>query len=266
MIKYLLLILTVLNSLFCWSQCEWKAKLQDDLYQSDKLAQTIFENPDLVDSWKVISNGKTSLRSADNIISVDAFKKANPDIAYDAIQSAFESIKSSGSRRQAFLNTLKNCTNNSGLINSLNKYRLATINEIRDAVNKLRNEMSGSNQSGNLGFIEGDIPGYNLNDNTFTKFWQSVSKEVAELETHIFDAIEATGTNGTWKRITDSEYRMLNDLAEQLGAVRGQNYPDITGTLKIVSQNPYCESCQGVIKQFSEMFPNIEITLIDGIQ
>ncbi|MEO2051682.1 MAG: deaminase domain-containing protein [Allomuricauda sp.] len=36
--------------------------------------------------------------------------------------------------------------------------------------------------------------------------------------------------------------------------------------VKIVSENPYCASCQGVIQQFSEMFPNIEIKLIDGIR
>ena len=263
MIKYLLLILTVLNSLLCWSQCEWKAKLQDDLYQSDKLAQTIYENPDLVDSWKVISNGKTSLRSADNINSVDAFKKANPDIPYDAIQFAFESIKSSGTRRQTFINALKSCADNDKLVGSLKKSRLASIEEIKEALNKMRDYKSGKPQSGNLGYLEGTVSGTSIDD---TKFWRSVSKEEAQLETHIFDAIDATGSNGTWKRITDSEYRMLNDLAKRLGGVKGQVKESITGSLKIVSENPYCKSCQGVIQQFSNMFPNIEITLIDGVK
>lgn len=121
-------------------------------------------------------------------------------------------------------------------------------------------------QTGNLGFLEGDIPGYNLNSSTFTSFWESVSEQAAQLENHIFDAIEATGSSGTWLRITDSEFRMLNDLAEQLGGVKNQAFPITTGSVKIVSQNPYCASCQGVIQQFSDMFPNIEITLIDGIK
>ena len=88
----------------------------------------------------------------------------------------------------------------------------------------------------------------------------------ARKEIHIFDAIEATGSSGTWKRITDSEYHMLNDLAKKLGGVKGQVNDKITGTLKIVSENPYCTSCQGVIQQFSDMFPNIEITLIDEVR
>ena len=86
------------------------------------------------------------------------------------------------------------------------------------------------------------------------------------METHIFDAIDATGSSGTWKRITDSEYRMLNDLAKRLGGVKGQVKESVTGSLKIVSENPYCTSCQGIIQQFSDMFPNVEITLIDGVK
>ena len=95
--------------------------------------------------------------------------------------------------------------------------------------------------------------------------WRSGS--VLEGEPQIFDAIEVQGANGgSWLRNTDSEYKMLNDLAEKLGGVKGQVKSDITGTLKIVSENPYCTSCQGVIQQFSEMFPNIEIKLIDGVR
>ncbi|MBW8241187.1 hypothetical protein K1F50_00145 [Muricauda oceani] len=96
--------------------------------------------------------------------------------------------------------------------------------------------------------------------------WESVSIEDAELETHIFDAVESVGVSGSWVRITDSEYRMLNDLAKKLGGVKNQVNDKIEGTLKIVSENPYCTSCQGVIQQFSEMFPNIEIKLIDGVR
>ncbi|MFK8288264.1 deaminase domain-containing protein [Capnocytophaga canimorsus] len=36
--------------------------------------------------------------------------------------------------------------------------------------------------------------------------------------------------------------------------------------MKIVSENPYCTSCQGVIQQFNTMFPNVKIILIDGVK
>ena len=52
----------------------------------------------------------------------------------------------------------------------------------------------------------------------------------------------------------------------RLQGVSGEVIEDVTGSLKIVSENPYCASCQGVIQQFSDMFPNIEITLIDGVK
>jgi hypothetical protein len=242
---------------------ELKGKFLEDLIVMKEDIAKFIENPDLVDAWKVVSNGKASLRSLDNINAIDAFKKANPNITDQALQAAFESIKSSGSRRQAFVDALKSCTDNTSLIGSLKKSRLASIEEIRDALNKMRNYKTGKPQVGNLGYLEGDIPNAIIDKN---KFWESVSKAEAQLETHIFDAIEATGSSGSWVRITDSEYRMLNDLAKKLKGVKGQVNDKITGTLKIVSENPYCTSCQGVIQQFSNMFPNIEITLIDGVK
>jgi hypothetical protein len=83
----------------------------------------------------------------------------------------------------------------------------------------------------------------------------------------IFDAVDVGG----WERYTDSEYKMLNQLAKDLGATPGVPIADqvksgITGSIKIVSEKPYCASCQGVIHQFNQMFPEVEITLIDGVR
>lgn len=219
------------------------------------------QGTELVESWKILSNGSTSLKSIDNINAVHAFRAANPQIADDAIQAALDGLKAS--RKQPFINALGSCADNKNLIGSLKKSKLASVDEIKDALNKMRDYKTGKPQSGNLGYLEDNIPGVTLDK---SKMWESVSLDRARNETHIFDAIEATGSSGTWLRITDSEYRMLNDLAKKLGGVKGKSFPDITGTLKIVSENPYCTSCQGVIQQFSDMFPNIEIKLIDGIR
>ncbi len=62
---------------------------------------------------------------------------------------------------------------------------------------------------------------------------------------------------------------MLNQLALYLGAplgVQGYKNLNISGSLKVVTERPYCPSCQGVIQQFNDMFPNVEITLIDGVR
>lgn len=75
-----------------------------------------------------------------------------------------------------------------------------------------------------------------------------------------------TGVKGLGQQWTDSEYKMLNKLAKNLGTLKGDRNINITGELKIISENPYCESCTGIIQQFNEMFPNIKLILIDGIK
>ncbi|MFJ1352721.1 deaminase domain-containing protein [Capnocytophaga canimorsus] len=59
---------------------------------------------------------------------------------------------------------------------------------------------------------------------------------------------------------------MVNKLSKDLKAEKGKIYTHITGEIKIVSENPYCASCQGVIQQFNEMFPNVKLILIDGVK
>lgn len=122
---------------------------------------------------------------------------------------------------------------------------------------------------GNYGYLEGDVfkvdgSKLDLLDNGKTKMWRSSNPTVDDPQ--IFKAIEVTGDNGkTWLRNSDSEYKMLNKLAERLGAKRSTDiFPDVRGNMKVISENPYCKSCQGVLQQFNEMFPNLKLTLIDG--
>jgi hypothetical protein len=57
---------------------------------------------------------------------------------------------------------------------------------------------------------------------------------------------------------------MLNKLANDLGGTKGAVKLTITGEFKIISENPYCASCTGIIQQFHDMYPNIKLILIDG--
>ncbi len=260
--KILLQLLVLLTFSFVQAQCPLE-NLADGLVDASNEFKSLVNTNEGFDAYRTLSKGKKSLRKIENIRIINNFIKNYSTETYENIKNAFESIKSSGTRRQAFIDALKSCTDNTNLIGSLKKSRLASVDEIKGALNKMRDYKTGKSQVGNLGYLEGDIPNITIDQN---KMWTSVSKAEAQLETHIFDAIEATGSTGTWKRITDSEYRMLNDLAKRLDGVKGQVNNKITGTLKIVSENPYCTSCQGVIQQFSDMFPNIEITLIDGVR
>lgn len=137
----------------------------------------------------------------------------------------------------------------------------ANADEILEATNRIKNyRTTGNLTGGNYGYLEGTVNNA-IVDN---KFWRSVSTNDALNEIHIFDAIEAQGASGNWLRITDSEYRMLNKLASDLGGVKGVKYPNITGELKIISENPYCASCTGIIQQFHDMYPKIKLILVDG--
>lgn len=99
------------------------------------------------------------------------------------------------------------------------------------------------------------------------RIWRSTSVGNTLNEPKIFTATEVKGSNGrTWLRDVDSEYRMLNNLVHELGAKPGHVYPQVRGNLTIVSEHPYCSSCSNVIQQFQTMFPNIKLTLINGVK
>jgi len=62
----------------------------------------------------------------------------------------------------------------------------------------------------------------------------------------------ATGSN---TRISDSEYKILNYLANQLG----RSSPDVRGSVWIHSELPVCSSCNSIIRQFEAAFPNVDV-------
>jgi hypothetical protein len=130
---------------------------------------------------------------------------------------------------------------------------------------------------GNYGYLEGKIEniGAGIDKKALdvdNKFWRSGSlvKETKEMtkkrqDAQLFNHKKAPNQQGKLtERDLDAEYQMLHQLALDLGAVKNGKYPEITGTLKIVSENPYCASCYGVINQFQDMFPEIKLILIDA--
>jgi len=165
-----------------------------------------------------------------------------------------------GDYTDEFLNGIKNATEDLSHLGG----RSALPDEIADGVNRIKAHRNsvGSPNAGNYGYLEGNVNGSSVDN----KMWRSGEAD-PEVEPQIFDAIEVEGSGGnSWLRNTDSEYKMLNQLADDLGGVSGNTYPNISGSLKIVSERPYCPSCQGVIQQFHEMFPNIDLILVDGVR
>jgi hypothetical protein len=54
----------------------------------------------------------------------------------------------------------------------------------------------------------------------------------------------------------DAEYKILEELA-----YRYQNTPYITGYINLFTEREPCSSCQYVIEQFRQMFPNIQLNI-----
>jgi hypothetical protein len=80
-------------------------------------------------------------------------------------------------------------------------------------------------------------------------------------------------SDAAWSRHTDSEYLIITRFVFKIQEhfpnfkfKKGEIYKHITGNLKIISTNPYCISCQDVIKQFNKSFPNINLILVDNVR
>ncbi|WP_224556277.1 deaminase domain-containing protein [Pectobacterium versatile] len=58
---------------------------------------------------------------------------------------------------------------------------------------------------------------------------------------------------------TDSEYKILDDISEKLGGNISAK-----GTVTIFTERPACGSCLGVVEQFQQRYPRIEVKILDN--
>jgi filamentous hemagglutinin len=75
-----------------------------------------------------------------------------------------------------------------------------------------------------------------------------------------FTSMELPNAQGVpVQRSTDSEYKILDNIADRLG-----NNTSATGTVKIVTERPACDSCLDVANQFRAKYPNIDVQIYDN--
>ncbi|MED1948092.1 MULTISPECIES: deaminase domain-containing protein [Brevibacillus] len=60
-----------------------------------------------------------------------------------------------------------------------------------------------------------------------------------------------------WDRATDTEFKILNEIATKLGENK-----EAVGKIKMYTDLDCCPSCSNVIGQFKEKYPKIEIEVI----
>lgn len=117
----------------------------------------------------------------------------------------------------------------------------------------------------NLAYIEGEIDGVKFNSSDVVVSGNKYDGEEI-FQSYKVDKNGNVNTNDAWSREFDTEYVELSKIANNLGAKKGGIYKNIKGEITIASELPYCISCQGVIQDFSKMFPNVKINLVDGIK
>ena len=253
------------------------SKLQSDFDGNPELITFMFK-PGAVRAWEGLSDLPASLRTIDNVKAVYAFEAANPGSLnrIGEILSTTHADKIKASRRQAFINGLNNVSNNNTLV--LTNKRLANVDEVKDAVNNLREFRKANQQvpeTSNIGQVKGQINGqevypvYNSHETWVGGEHHHLTPRPAN-QPPIWQATEVPSNSGgsPYLRDIDSEYNMLTDLARKLepNATNGTKYLNHTGEIKIVSEIGYCSSCQGIIQNFNDMFPNVKVVLIDGIK
>ena len=122
-------------------------------------------------------------------------------------------------------------------------------------------------EKGNYGYLVGEVGGIKYDGSEIIRSGKDdVDNELPQIfDAKVVNEEQVIDGKGGWLRNEDSEYLMLNRLANRLGAKRGEVRSEVKGILKIVSERKFCPSCEDVIRQFHEMFPNVELILVDNV-
>ncbi|WP_164098040.1 DUF637 domain-containing protein [Serratia marcescens] len=143
------------------------------------------------------------------------------------------------------------------LVNEKTVQQAATF---KNQVTELRAGLtSAPKRSGNVAVASIDISGmpktlasHNLID-VAGKGFVGMGKENFKYETILTDDGRHVARN------IDSEYKILDNLADRLG----KNY-SANGSVTIFTEKPACESCLGVVKQFESRYPGVKIDVLDN--
>ncbi|MRN53039.1 hypothetical protein GJB61_08520 [Paenibacillus sp. LC-T2] len=139
------------------------------------------------------------------------------------------------------------------------KYIIDQVAEVRGGLSNRYKE------DGNFAYAEVNITGVDKTDFYAHSGIHDASKNIPgtgefsfKPDQQIFKATEAPDKVGNiYLRDGDTEYKILNDLAKRIG-----DNPNATGKIKLFSEKDTCGSCNIIIQQFNEKYPNIKIEVI----
>jgi len=125
------------------------------------------------------------------------------------------------------------------------------VSEIRNALNRTPNSKKVS-PGDNIAFAEFKTP------KGESDFFVGISGQVDRPGTVTSPTTRKFNTSTVGhSRSNDSEVKILETLATKLK-------PNDQGTLNLYSERPICASCQNVVRQFKEQYPNVKIQIHEG--
>jgi filamentous hemagglutinin len=123
---------------------------------------------------------------------------------------------------------------------------------------------SGPKTKGNMGVAQIDVPGVQpmmaaSSQVQIPTAVQSANGFVGQVP-EIFPSTIVSSANGTLiDRVVDSEAKILNNIAVQLG-----DNTSVTGTINLFTERPPCSSCSNVIDLFKLKYPGIAVNIFDN--
>ena len=146
------------------------------------------------------------------------------------------------------------------------KYDANTISTFKDLTTSLRSELNSKmKNSGNFGVAVIDINGVQPLMASSSKLEspkpQLLEKGfVGKVENPIFKSMTINNSAGIpINRSTDTEAKILNNIANQLG-----NNSNVKGTITLFTEREPCASCTINIDQFRKKYPNINLNIVDS--
>ena len=129
---------------------------------------------------------------------------------------------------------------------------------IIDRVKELRGNLTSRyKKSGNFAVAEVDVSGISKSEfyaqSSINELKGNLEHKVPDIslqpENPMFKATEAVGKEGeSYLRNTDTEYKILNDIASRLG-----ENTQATGKIKLFTELDTCDSCSKVIAEFANI-------------
>ncbi|WP_264529646.1 deaminase domain-containing protein [Flavobacterium sp. N502540] len=267
---YLTLWIVLFAFLNVNAQCETIMRFfKDDMYTSKELVAFAEKEPQKAfDSWKVLYNEKTGLTK--NIEELNLVSKNLDEIKNVGGYVKWKDLKDV-EKFPTPLNEGKNIFRGyaSDYLKAKTRFKQFRENNIYE----LRKKYSGNElleeiqkfDKRNLAYFDGKIDNLYI---TSTDVKISGNKFDGEpiFDSYKIDKQSNINTDSAWSREFDTEYVGLSEIAQKLGGKKGAILPKVKGEITIASELPYCISCQGVIQDFANMFPNVKINLVDGIK